>query len=583
MNWKDWNLDNKDKYYLIALFFISMLSFLRMMDYSLSGCISNPDIALYLLSGLKYAGLDNFNVVNPNDLYYTPVISFLSSLFFRIGYVDKNAIIFVTSLFSFFGYFGFYLLLRNKFNSLLSLTGVIIFGCFPLMIVNIARGMIDVPAISVSIWALVFAIMAIDKNPKYFLISFPLLAVGFFIKYVVGFTLPLIFLYYVMRRNFIFELDEIISDKSLFKDKIKNYIKSKEFKYLFASIIISIIIAGVICKTLILDFGGQFLFFKQSSTILNSQVHSNPSSIIDFNIDKSYYFDHFSDILFLSRRFNSLFTGILYGIFGVGVLISIFKFKNHLNKFKSEKNSFKTKYFEKLLYISCLILIAMSLFSFKYLSNHMLSNICLLIFLTLSFAILQQYKIKERVVSLDILFIAYFLVYFVFLSAYIIKVPRYALPFIPPFVYLVIWGLNSIANALDDKKMKFNLGQAIPMVVLILFFIVTISVLIAPMDYDDSNEVYRDVYAHDFENDLVEACNFIIENDPDYHNKTFSSNYHNSRIIRWYLNVNLTIMDEDVSLKHYDETDYVIHNQNRSLINYNKNDFGRFHVYNKYV
>ena len=310
MNFKEWNLEKQDKKYLIILFFILLLPTLKMLLYSVYGCISNPDIALYLLSGLKYAGLDYYNVVLSDELINTPIISFLSSLFFRLGYIDKNAIIIVTSVINFLGYFGLFLLLKNRFNSLLSFTGVIIYASLPLIIVNSTRGMIDLSSISISLWALFFAIIAFDKNPKYFLISFPLLVIGFFTKYTVGFTIPIIFLYYFMKRNIVDLFDCLISDKKLFKQRIKNYIKSKEFKYICISLIISVFLVLLISKFLLLDYGCSLTFFERSVNTFNGNDASN--LMIDFNIDKSYYFDYFSDIIFESHILSFILTGVFF-------------------------------------------------------------------------------------------------------------------------------------------------------------------------------------------------------------------------------------------------------------------------------
>lgn len=231
-----------------------------MAQFCLSGGILNPDVSLYLITGLKYAGMDFYNILNPEHIYYTPIISFLSSLLFRLGLVDKAAIIIVTSILCFLSYIGLYMLLKLRFNSLLSLAGVILYGSTSIIIFNLSKGLIDIPSISISIWALYFGIIAIDKDPKYFLIAFPLLVIGFFTKYIAGFILPLIFLYYFMNKNIVNCLDDLISDKTLFKSKFKQYIFSKELKYIVVAIFISLILTIIICKTLILDYGGYLTF-----------------------------------------------------------------------------------------------------------------------------------------------------------------------------------------------------------------------------------------------------------------------------------------------------------------------------------
>lgn len=581
MNFEEWNLNNDDKVYLIILFIVLFLSTSRMLVQSLVGCISNPDIAIYLLTALKYAGLDSFNLVIPDEIYYTPIISFLSSIFFRMGYVDKNAIIIVTTVINFIGYFGLYILLRNRFNSLLSFTGVLIYGSLPLIIVNSARGMIDLSFISISIWVLVFAIRAIDKNPKYFLIVLSLLVIGFFTKYTVGFMLPLIVLYYVINRNVVDLFDCFMSDRKLFKQKVKNYFSSKEFKYIIISVIVGICLFVIISKTLILDFGGYLTFFQQSSNTFNGNIYS--SEAIDFNMDKSYYLDHFSQILYQSHKFSFILSGLLIVILALGAIIKIGYCFRNISLYKAKETQFKTKHLNKILFSTSTILIIVAFLLFKVFSNHLLSNICLLVSFTLLFSILQKYNVNDKKLGLDVLFLAYFLISFIFISSYAIKVPRYALIFIPPLIYFVIWGLNAITNAIFNME---NLNQDnynyIVIIIVLIFLVFTCSFVVSPMEYDDSGDIYRDVFDWDFDNDLIEVCNFIKEYDSDYHNKSFSSDYHHSRLYRWYLNVNMTVADNNEFPIDYNQTDYILTTENITLNNYvNVYHHGLFYVFYK--
>lgn len=579
MSGVDWNLNNKDIPCLIILLLISLISTEKMLCIYLPGSISCPDIAVYLLSGFKYAGLDFYNVVYPEELFYTPVISFISSIFFKIGFVNKNAIIFVTTFINLLGFYGLYILFRNRFNSLLSLTGVIIYGSFPILLLNFARGMIDLPSVSISIWVLVFAILSIEKNPKYFLITFPLLIVGFFTKYIAGFTLPLIILYYAMNKNLIDKLDLFLDDKKIFNQKLKIYIKSTEFKYILISIILSLFLFIIICKYLILDFGGSLTFIQQSADTFNGHVTSNAA--LDFNMDKSYYFDHFHNILFSARQHSSFFMGLLYSIFVFGLLLNTLKFIKNFNQIKSKKRLFRTKKLDKILLIIGVLLIFINIFIFKEIPNHMIINIFWCISILIFYSVLEKFCSNTKSLSMDLLFLAYLFIYFTFISLYAIKVPRYAFPIIPPFVYFIIWGLNSLICAFDNKKI-FNLKfkNIIPVFVIIIFVLLTFSVIDSPMDFDDSKKSYRDIFPHDLDNDFIEVCDFISNNDVNYHNKSFASYYHHSRFIRWYLNVNLTILDDNANLKNFYQTDYVILNHEKELDNYELiYQKGRFNVY----
>ena len=76
----------------------------------------------------------------------------------------------------------------------------------------------------------------------------------------------------------------------------------------------------------------------------------------------------------------------------------------------------------------------------------MVSNISFLIIVIFIFSILQKYNINSDILSFDLLFLAYFMINFIFLSLYLDKTYRYALVFMPPFIYFVVLGLNSLLH-----------------------------------------------------------------------------------------------------------------------------------------
>ena len=578
MNFNELSLNRKDWICLAIVIIFSFLCTAKMMLFSMSGCILDPDIAIYLFSALKYAGLDSFNMANPADLFYTPVISFLTSMIFRMGYVDKNAIIIVTSIFSFLGYVGLYFLLKRRFDSLLSLTGVAIYGSILLVIYNISKGMVDIPCLSLSIWALLFAIMAIDDEPKYFFVAFPLLTIAFFTKYTAGFTLPLIILYYCMKRDIVGRFDCLLSDRATFKQEFKSYLHSREFRYIMLSVLVSLILAVIICKTLILDYGGTLSFFDQSVNTFNG--HSVSKSGVDHVRSKSYYIQRFTDMLFGSSDHSLLLARIANGICGLGLAI---KFIRNRSIFKAEKESFKTRRLNKALIISCFVLLFVSFLTFKVVPNHMACNICVLIALTFIYAILDKYDVDSELLSLDILFLACFLINFIFASLYGIKVERYALPFIPPIIYFIVLGLEGIVEAIDFNGLsKLRLDKIIPIIIIILFMTSTAS-FIAPIEYDRSNDVIFALNYQGYKGDLADVCDYIKNNVSDYHNETFASNNHHSRIIRWYLNVNVTVLDKhDPGLHDFDNTTYAILSEDLNLTNYHKiKNFGDFDLYKR--
>ena len=582
MFWEDFNLHKEDRKYILILSVLILLCFAKLMQFAMSGGILHPDSALYLISALKYAGMDYYHIAKAKDLYFSPIISFLTAIVFRLGITDKMAIVIVTMIISFIGYYGLYILFKFRFNPLLSFLGVVIFGCSSIVIFNMPQGLIDIPSVSLSIWALVFAIAAIDKNPKYFPVSFVLLAIGFFVKYTVGFMLPVIFLYYVMRRGFIDNVDCLLSNPGEVKDKFIGYLKSKEFKYIVIGCVLGLILAVVICKTLILDYGGSLTFMTQSVNTFNGHKFYSPTVYLP---QKSHYVREFPVTFFQNRVGGFEFCYFLYCIFAAGFIIYLIGINKNKEFIKEDMKSFKTKYFRGLSIILFVLCIVVSAYAFKVLSNHLVSNISLLVGITILYANLQKYNIHEDRVSLDLTMAAYFLVYFIFLSLYDIKVRRYAMPFVPPFIYLILWGMNSISKWIDegfesfkgnltknDNDIKFSRKASAFPVILILLLVVSTAIFIAPQEITRDNVYFTAIYDKGFVNDLRDACDYIKESDPDYHNERFASFAHSQRVIRWYLNVPVGyIPDNPKDMVDYDDNrTYVILNRTQDFDNFHE-------------
>jgi hypothetical protein len=86
------------------------------------------DVFNYLNNALFFAGMGKGSV-----LYLPPVIPFLTSLFFKAGYISINAIFILDSILFIIGVIGLYLLLNQRFNGIQSLTGSLIFISFPVV------------------------------------------------------------------------------------------------------------------------------------------------------------------------------------------------------------------------------------------------------------------------------------------------------------------------------------------------------------------------------------------------------------------------------------------------------------------
>lgn len=117
------NLNLKDKKEIIFVFVFSCILIGYYINFNMNLGIYCSDIFLYLRNALYFTGT---NIYSTYDIFLSPVICFLTSLLFRAGLVDRLAIYIVTGIFAILGNVGMYLLLRTRFDKLLSLTGAIV-------------------------------------------------------------------------------------------------------------------------------------------------------------------------------------------------------------------------------------------------------------------------------------------------------------------------------------------------------------------------------------------------------------------------------------------------------------------------
>lgn len=583
MNFKDFNLDKKDSIYLAIIAVFTLATILIRMNTYWNGGIQSPDVSIYLLDSLYFANMDYYHVVDTANLYFSPVICMLTALLFKIGINYKLSIFIVTGLFSFVGPFGLYCLLKTKFSKLLSLTGVIIYGSYSIIVVNVTGGYIDVPAVTMSILIILFAIMAINKNPKYFPAVAILFILGFFTRYTVAFTLPVIILYYLVKRNFISFIECLFYDRTAFKDKLISYLHSKEFKY----ILISIALVGVIfigfCG-LILAYGGTLAFFGQAGGTLNNAGFSPKAA--NYVHNTIFYIRHFGYVLFNKNRdFCVVLASFTLALFLIGVLLKIvdvYKNLNFIRYLRKNKDSFKSRKFDLLLKV-LFVLLAIGFFvGFRLMENHLIANSLLLVMLLILFAFAEKYPVNKDRMALYLLFFSWFAFYFVFITIYPIKVYRYAAPLMPAYTFFVIWGLDYILDVcsngfddLDSLKQRFanfeireyssKVATYIPIIIMIIMMASTfthIAVL-------ETESIF---------NDLNDANDYIIAHDSNYHDTSVIAPYRFSSISKWYLQNNVTtITVDDIKTRNdtYLITDYQVNDTNYRL----SQNFGNISLY----
>lgn len=555
------DFNKEDKIYIIIILLFSCLTAYNLIQYYTISGLMNPDTALYLIDSLKFAGLDEYNICLSSDIFYSPVICFLTSILFRLGLVDKLAIFIVTAIFGILGEIGLYVLFRFRFNQLLSLTGTIIFACLSQVLWNFAGGYIDIPSVSISIWIIIFTLVALGKNPKFFILIFPLGVIGFFTRYTVGFILPVIMIYYILSKDIVPQFVNVFNNKKLFREKLFNYFKSDEFKYILLSLVFGIIIFLII-SLFILNQGGELTFFNQSINTFNGIKHN--VNAVDFNLSRLYYVKNLKDILFSEDRLldSTIFYGLMFLMIG-GSLIRIKQnfhcFKWFNNKLNSKKN------ITLILNVFFMLSIFGIIYGFVFIKNHMFTNVCLVITIILIYYNIQpenDFNLKFTILNLSWLSIC-----FIFASLYVIKVPRYALPFLVPLVYFIVWGLDGIIIELENfkfiKEKNLMINKLIPLLLLILILFSSCSYILMLPQYGEYQKT-----------GLIDVTEYIVAHDSDYHSKEIVAYDHYYSILKWYLQVNGTKL-------RFFETD-VIDSMNVSYVVINHDyDFKNYHkIYN---
>lgn len=572
------NLRKNDNRYLIVVLILSFLITIVSIKYNREVGVVRPDTMMFLRNSLFYAGIPADNLHIAGYMYLSPVICFFTSLIFRLGIVSRTAIFIVCGVFSIIGNVGIYILLRQRFNEYLSLTGVMLYSSFYAVASNWANGMADVPAVAISVWVILFLIIAVDKNPKFYLIAFPLFVVAIFTKYSTLFLLPLILLYYLTNHDVISFVDDLLSDRNQFKSRIKRFLSSSEFKYLAISSVIAIILLILFVKC-ILNFGSSLFFVSQANESLGG--FQNQTQYKFYNLDTLFYAKYFLTNLFSSNSIFSFLSYLIFSIMGVAILFKLVSIFTNFNDFKScvmgKKQHFKTRYFKVLLIVSAVICFGIMIWGYK-LNNHLLISTPFLAILVILCSFFNAFDIDRSHYSLNALIIAWFSIYFIFFSLMAIKPGgRYILTSFVPFVFIFIYAVDYIFKTIqggfenpiykfkENKPKHFEIGKNKISTVLKILTIISIVVLLA----HTLTVEYEGFEFNDY--DVENVSQFLIEHDPNYQKTdigTFKS--YLTFYASWYLKKDIEPISKSEKLT-YDvpNSDYkYIISQKTNLNNY---------------
>ena len=519
---EEFKISKKDKYYLlfILIYGIILVGYYINFNYSLG--IDCSDVYVYLLNSLYYAGYD-VNVTY--NIFLSPVICILTSILFRFGLVDKLAIMIVTGAFAIFGNVGIYLLLRRFFDEELSLTGTIIYSSLTLYLTWLANGTLDIPGVSMTIWAALFGYLALKENPKFYIPLLLFLVLGLFTRYTVILSYPAFALYYVIERGF--------------------RIESQDKKYILRGILIGIIILAITLGFVIIIGHGSFEAGAQMARGIQGTLGSQNDPA--YNPDFSYYLMNMLNFVSNSHTYfdgnpvldsATPLSWAILAILAAGMGLWIYEHRRSLKK----KDIIPALFF------------IMGIVSF----TRVTSIVTILLVLIGLF-----FMGKDSDNKIAYLMIGWILSNFIFYSFNPVKVNRYILPVFPPIIYFVILSIQTINDRFDINK------NIIPIILIVLFIVQAFAFTFT---FEPTTQYIT----------TEEVSNYIIENNPDYEN--IKIGVYNIRPFSWWLGANATgiPVSNQTAIDSSNVTYYISNMKLDNLTNYSEiKNINEIHLYEK--
>ena len=517
-------LNLKDKYYLLFIIILSTIIVGYYINFNSNVGIFCSDVYIYLQNSLYYTGIQ---LNNNQNIYLSPLICFLTSLFFKAGFVDNTAINIVTGAFAVFGNVGMYLLLKRYFSENLSLTGTVIYSSVPLYLIWLANGTLDVPAVSMIIWTGLFTLLAVDENPKYYTPLIVFIVLGVFTRYTVLLTLPAFILYYIYQNGF--------------------KIKRRDVKYILIGILIGLAIVLITFASVTLIGGGDFGVKSQ----ISDGFSGTQGAEIDpaYNTNVSYYLTNLpnfistSHVKFLGNPVLESPTALSWAVIGIviiGMLLWIYE-----NKRKPEKKD-----------ILPVIFFIIAIISFTKTSS----------VITTVFVLIGLYLLGKDSNNKSVYFmLGWIFSNIIFFSYYNIKVNRYLLPIFPALIYFLILSIKTI-----NKHLKIN-ENILPTILVCLFIIQAFAFtsLVEPTDEYKSIE---------------NMSKYVIAKNPDYEN--ISIGVYNMRPFSWWLDQNVIGIDSSnrTAVDKSNVTYYISNHKLPGLDNYSEiENIGKLYLYKRSV
>ncbi|HML05681.1 MAG TPA: glycosyltransferase family 39 protein [Methanobacterium sp.] len=467
----------------------------------------------FLANALVFAGKG----IGYSDPTRPPIISFLTSIFFDFNYVSESVILIIDGIGFILGVIGLYLLFNLRFNPLLSFLGSLLFATFPIVLRWVSVGYSDIFSISILIWVVYLTIMGIKRDSRYFYLSFPLLMTAFLTRYSSALIIIPIGFYIIVNRKYI------------------------NLKNLFIGILLSFLVLVPVLIFFAIKFGNPLLPFL---IFVGGTQQAVSIDNFAFNPDPLYFINRLP--LYISA---AGVTAILVSFLGI-FLYLISKSKKVTNYIKSlSLEKIKARKIEIMLFIILFVSFMATFSKISYIASE-------IIFFFIVCLLFQLLKNLNKNIDMDLLFLSWFMVYFIFNSVFMVKVDRYFISMAPALSYFLMLGLSWTTAKICIKFKNINLTSVFLVLTLIsIIFISTFSFL-SSIPHENSNT------------NVVESSNWLKDYDPNYQHKIIYTDYFWPNY-SWYLKMNVKAMPLLTAEKSYDKLEYYKPNNNENIA-YNK-------------
>ena len=479
---------------IILIIIISIITYYRVLIQIDIGPLS--DSCDFLSNALVFAG-HGFGYY---DWTRPPFFPFIISLFFRLGFVSTSTIFIVDGLTFILGVIGFYLFLKLRFNNIESFLGGLLFATFPTVLTVLGTGFSDLTSVTLTIWALYFLVLAVKKNSKFFILVFPLVMMAFLARYNTALIIFPITIYILIN-----------------KDKIRN------FKNILIGILGSILVVVPVFIFFYEQFGN--IIYPFIATFGTTITSSSPSLEYYYNPNLLYFIDRFP--IHVGFEGILILFIILAGFF-IYFLIELKRTSIDKKKLLDELSVKKTSSKIKLIIFFVLTLIFIGTFGQI---NYIITELVFFVLIFLFYNLTKSFKIQDM--DTYIFVFAWYMVFFIFSSIYVIKTDRYFVLMAPAISYFLILGLSEISNRLPFKFKKKNLTFTILTLILTLMILLSTAAFLPVIkEVNNNNKISNE--------QVTLISEWFITYDSNYKNKIIYSDLW--PYFAWSLKTNVKMM-----------------------------------------